>query len=98
MGVEQRGSAASLAKFELFSEGEPLFPSAVWERACPANVQNLVFLSKILRAYLHNSLHARMFYAETPTRGFAVVAAPPRYVICGFKFGIRLIAPSSRHQ
>jgi hypothetical protein len=64
------------------------------------------FFSKILRAYLHNSPHARIFYADTPirrhadtpTRGFAVVAAPPRYVICGFKFGIRLIAPSSRHQ
>jgi hypothetical protein len=31
-----------------------------------------------------------MFYADTPTRGFAVVAAPPRYGICGFnsEFGL----------
>src|SRR5262245_32088693 len=27
------------AKFKLFSEGEPLFPSVVWEKACTADVQ-----------------------------------------------------------
>jgi hypothetical protein len=56
------------------------------------NPSESCFFGKILRAYLHNSLHARMFYADTPTRryadtpirGFAVVAAPPRYEICGF--------------
>jgi hypothetical protein len=53
----------------------------------PCKRSESCFFSKILRAYLHNSLHARMFYADTPTRGFAVVAAPPRYEICGFKAG-----------
>jgi len=28
----------------MFSEGEPFFPSAVWEKTCATNDQNFVFL------------------------------------------------------
>jgi hypothetical protein len=38
-----------MAQTELFSEGEPSFPSAVWEKRCATIGQNLVFLRGFFR-------------------------------------------------